>query len=135
MAAFDIQLQMGLVHESMKTAEVQIQNARLDLDKALEVEKNTLEGLTAAKARVVEAKEESVVSMTKALQAQKDLDTVSRFVEQSKSRRMVLEATVKRLVDMQSQLSQQYASLTIKLAKAENNVVPFGIPGVIELPC
>jgi hypothetical protein len=121
--AFDIQMQMGLVFESLKTAEVQIQNNQIDLDKALKQEQGVKEGVTAAQNRLFELLKEEVISLEKVISARRDIGTIERFYDQSKARRMTFEAAKKRLIAFNGQLQGQYDALRNKLLIAEGNLI------------
>ena len=126
MTFVEIQNKMGLIWEELKTVEVRLQNARADLDKALRQELTTKEGLEEVNKHLKSTKSSAVVFIERVTAAQKDVDTVTKFHDQSVARRCVLQGTVANTEAIQKKLQEGYDALGVQLAKADRNVIRFG---------
>jgi ribosomal 50S subunit-associated protein YjgA (DUF615 family) len=119
----EIQLSMGQIFEELKNLEVKLQNAKTDLNKALTQEETCSEGLAVVNRKLNELRGNDVVFIKTFVAAKKDVETVEKFLDQSKAHRVLLQATVNGLEKMQKHLQTGYDNLGIQLAKTERNIV------------
>ena len=127
MTPIDIQTKMGLIFEELKNVEVKLQNARADLNKALQQEETTKEGLVEVNKRLKETKDGDIVFLERVVAAKTDVETVEKFHDQSVAHRCIIQATIMNLEKFQSKLQEGYNSLGVELVKADQNVVYFGV--------
>ena len=127
MTPIEIQTKMGLIFEELKNVEVKLQNARADLNKALQQEETTKEGLVEVNKRLKETKDGDIVFLERVTAAQTDVETVEKFYDQSMAHRCILQGTVSNLEAFQKRLQDGYDNLGVQLVKADQNVVYFGV--------
>ena len=118
----EIQLAMGQVFEELKTLEVKLQHAKADLDKALIQEETCNEGLVEVNRKLNELRRNDLVFIKTFVAAQKDVETVEKFLDQSRAHRVVLQGTVNSLEKRQKQVQTCYDNLGVQLAKMERNL-------------
>ena len=123
MTALEIQTKMSLVFEELKTIEVKIQSAKANLDKAEKQAATCKEGLQEVNKRLRSIKDEYVIILDQVLAAQKDVETVEKFYDQSRNHASILKATVVIMEKFRKNLQDGYDKLGAELSKADSNVV------------
>jgi 3-methyladenine DNA glycosylase/8-oxoguanine DNA glycosylase len=116
---------MGIIFQELQTIEVKVQSTQGELQKALATEKTTAEGLEEVKQRFKECKAADVVELDKFIAVRKDVETVEKFLDQSKAHRTIIEATCQTVLNMQKQYQKVYEKLGKQLDKAEANTLDF----------
>jgi chromosome segregation ATPase len=119
----DIQSKMVAAFTELKTLELRIQNTQTDLDKALKEEQTCREGLEYAKDRAKDIKSKDLVDIEKYIEIRKSENTVERFLEQSKSRRLMIQTTLVNLNEMKRRIQEYYDNMGTQLSKEEHNII------------
>jgi chromosome segregation ATPase len=117
---------MGVIWGELKDAEVRLQNAKADLDKAEKQSVTCKEGLQEVKQRLRSIKDEDVVLLENVIAAQKDVETVEKFYYQSNDHASILKATIYNIEEFKKRLQEGYDKLGVELVKADLNIVYFG---------
>jgi chromosome segregation ATPase len=119
----EIQSKMVAAFTELKTLELRIQNTQTDLDKALKEEQTCKEGLEYAIDKSKDIKNQDLVNIEKYFEACKSKNTVERFLEQSKSRRLMIQTTLTNLNEMKRRIQECYDNLGNSLTKVEHNII------------
>ena len=121
----EIQARMSEAFTELKTLELRIQNTQVDLDKALNEEQTCKEGLDYANIKAKDIKNQDLVNIDKYAESLKSKNTVEKFLEQSKARRLMIQTTLGNLKEMRRRIQEYYDNLGNQLSKTEHNLIKF----------